>query len=140
MGETLQDDQINTLFTAAAKARKSAYAPYSKFLVGAAILDDKGQVHVGVNVENAAYPSGTCAEAGAVAAMIAAGATRIRAIAVVGTGQMTCTPCGQCRQRIREFSTPETLIISCSENVVRETHKVDDLLPCSFGPDHLPAT
>ncbi|MEC7362061.1 MAG: cytidine deaminase, partial [Pseudomonadota bacterium] len=83
-----------------------AYAPYSRFPVGAAIRDETGAVHIGANVENAAYPVGNCAEASAIAAMVMAGGTRIAEIAVAGgDGGMLCTPCGACRQRIREFGT-----------------------------------
>ena len=115
-----------------------AYAPYSKFPVGAAILAENGQIYSGCNVENAAYPVGTCAEAGAIAAMVRDGARQIREIVVIAEGDKLCTPCGGCRQRIREFAAPETKIYVCGPEGVRRTYTRDQLLPDSFGPEHLP--
>lgn len=105
------DDQ--TLIDAAIKVRDSAYADYSGYRVGAAIVDDTDRLHVGCNVENASYPLGTCAETGAIAAMIAAGGRRIRTIAVAGGGETLdeCMPCGGCRQRIHEFADGDTRIL-----------------------------
>ena len=125
------------LFTAAFSAMERAYAPYSKFQVGAAILAGNGQVYSGCNVENAAYPIGTCAEAGAIAAMVRDGAQPIREILVIGRGDKMCTPCGGCRQRIREFATAETKIHVCGPEGLRRTFTRDELLPESFGPDNL---
>jgi cytidine deaminase len=88
----------------AARVRENAYAPYSKFKVGAAIRAESGRVHLGVNVENAAFPEGTCAEAGAIAAMIAAGDTRIAEIAVIADSPRPVPPCGGCRQKLAEFA------------------------------------
>ena len=122
---------------AAIEALPQAYAPYSDFQVGAAILDEQGQIHQGVNVENAAYPQGSCAEAGAIAAMIMAKGQKIKIIAVAGRGDVLCTPCGGCRQRIREFATSETEILVCDETGLRKSYHIDDLLPDSFGPDNL---
>ena len=130
-------DTDAALIQAAMTAMASAYAPYSGFSVGAAIRDEKGQIHIGVNVENAAYPQGSCAEAGAIAAMIMAGSRQITAIAVAGKGDLLCTPCGGCRQRIREFAKPETPIWIADENGFREGFTLDTLLPHSFGPEHL---
>ncbi len=127
----------DTLIKAAIAAIPRAYAPYSKFLVGAAICDENGDIHTGVNVENAAYPQGSCAEAGAIAAMIMAGGTRITSIAVAGRGDMLCTPCGGCRQRIREFANPDTPILIADTTGLRQRFTLEDLLPYSFGPDHL---
>jgi cytidine deaminase len=127
----------DTLIQAAIAAIPRAYAPYSKFLVGAAICDENGDIHTGVNVENAAYPQGSCAEAGAIAAMIMAGGTRITSIAVAGHGDMLCTPCGGCRQRIREFANPDTPILIADTTGLRQRFTLEDLLPYSFGPDHL---
>jgi cytidine deaminase len=126
------------LFTAAFSAMERAYAPYSKFQVGAAILAGNGQVYSGCNVENAVYPIGTCAEAGAIAAMVRDGAQPIREILVIGRGDKMCTPCGGCRQRIREFATPDTKIHVCGPEGLRRTFTRDELLPESFGPDNLP--
>ena len=126
---------------AAVKARLTAYAPYSKFLVGAAVLDEHGKIHVGCNVENSAYPEGTCAEAGAIASMAISGARKIMEVAVVGAGSGLVTPCGGCRQKIREFAGPDVKIHVCDETgKVKRTFTLDELLPSSFGPDHLDVT
>jgi cytidine deaminase len=128
---------VDALFEAALEAQRRAYAPYSGFKVGAAVQGESGAVYAGCNVENAAYPVGTCAEAGAIAAMIAAGERRITAFLVVGDGQKLVTPCGACRQRIREFGAPTTPIHVAGPDGVRNTFTLDDLLPCAFGPDNL---
>ncbi|MGA1491943.1 MAG: cytidine deaminase [bacterium] len=125
------------LLEAARDARKKAYAPYSRFLVGAAILDDQGKLHKGCNVENAAYPQGTCAEAGAIAAMILAEGRRIKALAVVGESLDPVTPCGGCRQKIREFAAPTTPILIGDLKVLRLRQTLAELLPHSFGPEYL---
>lgn len=125
------------LAKAAMTAMPDAYAPYSNFQVGAAIQDEYGHIHTGVNVENAAYPQGSCAEAGAIAAMISNGGRRIDAIAVAGRGDLLCTPCGGCRQRIREFANGNTPIIICGEDGVKAEFTLEELLPESFGPDHV---
>lgn len=127
------------LLAAARDARTRAYAPYSKFQVGAAVLDDQGRIHAGCNVENAAYPQGVCAEAGALSAMVLAGSTRVTAMAVVGAGPVWVTPCGGCRQKLREFATPTTPILVASPDTLHTTLPLDQLLPHSFGPDHLVA-
>jgi cytidine deaminase len=125
------------LFAAASAAMERAYAPYSKFQVGAAILAGNGQIYSGCNVENAAYPNGTCAETGAIAAMVRDGAQQIREIVVIGRGDLLCTPCGGCRQRIREFAAPDTKIHVCGPEGLRRTFARDELLPASFGPENL---
>ncbi len=125
------------LLEAARDARKKAYAPYSRFLVGAAILDDQGKLHKGCNVENAAYPQGTCAEAGAIAAMILAEGRQIKALAVVGESTNPVTPCGGCRQKIREFAAPTTPILIGDLKVLRLRQTLAELLPHSFGPEYL---
>lgn len=131
------DARDGALVQAAIAAMPEAYAPYSDFQVGAAICDEAGIIHKGVNVENAAYPQGSCAEAGAIAAMIIAGGRKITAVAVAGRGEMLCTPCGGCRQRLREFAGPETPIIICNEQGERARFTLSALLPHSFGPDNL---
>lgn len=126
------------LIAAAVAARTKAYAPYSKFLVGAAIRDEQGRIFAGCNVENAAYPEGTCAEAGAIAALILAGGRRITEVVVVGDGEDLCTPCGGCRQKLREFSGPAVKIHVCTgDGTLRRTFTLHDLLPVSFGPENL---
>ena len=126
------DDQA--LIEAAKNVRARAHAPYSHYHVGAAVLDEQGRIHSGCNVENAAYPEGICAETSAIAAMVAAGGTRIVAIAAVGGGQQlqACTPCGGCRQRIAEFSDRNTRIILLDETGQTRTYSVEQLLPASF--------
>ena len=128
---------LEDLFTAAAAARNKAYAPYSNFLVGAAIRTASGAIHAGANVENAAYPQGCCAEASAISAMILAGERQIAEILVVGTGEELVTPCGGCRQRIREFAPPDVPIHVAGIDGVRRSFTLEELLPCSFGPENL---
>ena len=125
------------LIRAAIAAMDKAYAPYSGFSVGAAILDEHGAVHTGANIENAAYPQGCCAEASAISALIMSGGQRIQKIAVAGRGEILCTPCGGCRQKIREVGTAETQILICDETGLRQSFTLDELLPHSFGPDNL---
>lgn len=132
------EPDLDALFAAALAAQQKAYAPYSRFKVGAAILADDGAVYPGCNVENAAYPVGACAEAGAISAMIAGGAHAIRAILVIGDGAELVTPCGACRQRIREFAQPETPILIAGAEGVRARFSLAELLPASFGPANLP--
>ena len=128
------------LHAAAKHAFGQAYAPYSKFKVGAAILADDGKVYAGGNVENAAYPNGVCAETSAISAMVLGGATKIRAIAVVAGGTKLVTPCGGCRQRIAEFAEPETPVHICSPTGLRTTFTIAELLPASFDKGNLKAT
>jgi len=125
------------LLTAARKAQLAAYAPYSRFLVGAAVLDDQGRIHAGCNVENAAYPEGVCAEAGALSAMVLAGGRKVRAVAVIGTGGAWITPCGGCRQKLREFGAPDMPLFTGNATESGPTYTLAQLLPESFGPDHL---
>ena len=125
------------LLRAAREAQTHAYAPYSHFAVGAAVLDDQGRIHAGCNVENAAYPQGVCAEAGAFSAMVLAGATRVRALAVVGDGAGLVTPCGGCRQKLREFAAPDTPVLVGDRNGLRAQFTLAQLLPDSFGPEQL---
>ena len=126
------------LMAAAIEAMGRAYAPYSQFPVGAAILDGSGLIHAGANVENAAYPVGNCAEASAIAAMVMAGGGRIAMIAVAGgDGNLLCTPCGACRQRIREFGDAETPVLVGGPDGLQRRFTLGDLLPESFGPENL---
>lgn len=122
---------------AAIAALDRAYAPYSQFPVGVALLDGAGQIHTGVNVENAAYPVGCCAEQSAISAMVNAGGRQITKIAVAGRGDGLTTPCGGCRQRIREFASPDCPILVCDEKGLRERFTLAQLLPYSFGPENL---
>lgn len=133
----LSEPHQQELLHAARAARLKAYAPYSKFLVGAAVLDEQGRIHAGCNVENAAYPQGVCAEAGALSAMVLAGGTRAVAVAVVGTGNAWITPCGGCRQKLREFCSLDTPILTANTESCGPSYTLAQLLPESFGPDHL---
>jgi cytidine deaminase len=129
--------QIERLLAAARAAQERAHAPYSRFPVGAAVLDEQDRVHAGCNVENAAYPLGTCAEAGAIAALVAHGGTQVRALVVVGDGENPVTPCGGCRQRLREFAAPDTPVLIADRERVRAQFTLEQLLPHSFGPENL---
>jgi len=122
------------LMDAAKKVRANAYAPYSGYHVGAALVDETGSVHTGCNVENAAFPVGSCAEANAIGSMVASGGKRIVAIAAIGgkTEIEACTPCGGCRQRIHEFADENTRIILIGVNNSVDTYTVDELLPAAF--------
>ena len=128
---------LEPLIRAAMSVRERAHAPYSKFKVGAAILDETGAVHSGANVENAASSMCQCAEASAIGVMIAAGGREIREIAVVGGGEVLCTPCGGCRQRIREFAALSASIHVGGPEGHRRTFALAELLPESFGPENL---
>lgn len=125
------------LIRAATDARNNAYNVYSDYAVGAALIDDQGHLHVGCNVENAAYPLGSCAEASAIAAMVQQGGKRIVKIAVVGgAGDIgPCTPCGGCRQRISEFASDDTVILAIDDSGDWREFSIEQLLPASF---HLP--
>lgn len=133
----LTPDLRAQLLTAARAARANAYAPYSRFAVGAAVLDAQGRIHAGCNVENAAYPQGVCAEAGALSAMVLAGSTRAVAVAVVGEGPAWVTPCGGCRQKLREFCAGDVPILVADAQQVHATMTLAELLPHSFGPENL---
>jgi cytidine deaminase len=137
----LTESQQQALLNAARAAQQTAYAPYSNYKVGAAVLDDQGRIHAGCNVENAAYPQGQCAEASALAAMVLAGSTRVEAVLVLGSGGDSTggwiTPCGGCRQKLREFGAPDMPIISANTHDIGPSRSLAQLLPESFGPDHL---
>lgn len=130
--ETTVDEQA--LIDAAVDVRAHAHAPYSKYRVGAAVMDDQGNIHTGCNVENAAFPEGTCAEANAIGSMVAAGGRKIVAIAAVGgTDEIeACTPCGGCRQCILEFADDNTRVILIGAGNSIDSYTIDELLPASF--------
>ena len=125
------------LLQAATKVRLNAHAPYSRFKVGAAILSTEGHLHTGCNVENVAYPEGTCAEAGAIAAMIAAGDTRIAEIHVIADSPSPVPPCGGCRQKIAEFADPTVKVTLHTTDGKSLTMTVADLLPGVFTAAHM---
>ena len=121
---------MRDLVEAAMAARAKAHAPYSRFFVGAAMRDEKGKVFAGGNIENAAYPQGWCAEPSAISALVMAGSRRITEVVVLGNGDALCTPCGGCRQKIREFAGPDVKIHCCTEDgTLIRTFTLDELLP-----------
>jgi cytidine deaminase len=128
------------LLTAATEVRKRAYAPYSRFAVGAALRTASGSLHVGCNVENVAYPEGTCAEAGAIAAMVAAGETRIAEILVIADSPAPVPPCGGCRQKIAEFAAQDVGVTLCTTDGASLQMSVADLLPGVFTMAHMART
>ncbi|MHA1151199.1 MAG: cytidine deaminase [Alphaproteobacteria bacterium] len=130
---TVDDDIV----AAARAAMARAYAPYSRFKVGAAVRGQSGRLYAGCNVENAAYPQGWCAEASAIAAMVMAGETRIVEVAVMGGGEAPCTPCGGCRQKLYEFADDDLPIHVCGPQGLRLTVTLGTLLPLAFGPGNL---
>jgi cytidine deaminase len=134
----VKETKIDTgaLVAAARAVRQNAYAPYSEFLVGAAVLDERGWIHAGCNVENVSYGLTVCAERNAVAVAVAAGARRILAVAVVSSARPPVTPCGACRQVLAEFGA-DALIVCCSDGVADRRYRLAELLPHAFGPQHL---
>lgn len=128
----------DAMIEAALAARSRAYARYSGFQVGASVRCEHGLIHAGCNVENAAYPEGTCAEAAAISAMILAGSRRIEAVVIVGSGSGPCAPCGGCRQKLREFALPSIDIRMIDQSgTLLLVRSLGELLPDSFGPDSL---
>jgi cytidine deaminase len=134
---TLTPELQQRLLEASLQARQRSYSPYSRYAVGAAVLDENGVIHLGANMENAAYPQGWCAEATALGAMLMAGSSRAQAVLVSGPGPDIITPCGGCRQKLREFGGPDLLIIAADPGGIRQQWTLEALLPFSFGPEHL---
>jgi homotetrameric cytidine deaminase len=135
--DLLLDDE-QRLLAAARGAMERAYAPYSHYRVGVALRAPDGSIHVGANVENAAYPLGNCAEASAVGALIAAGRREIAEAAVIGDGDEPCVPCGGCRQRLRELMPLSGTVHLLADTGAHATMTLEELLPRSFGPEFLP--
>ena len=131
------DRVADELFPLARQVQQRAHVPYSRFPVGAALRTATGQVFTGANVENAAYPEGMCAEASAIAAMASAGERVIDTLVTVCDGEALSTPCGGCRQKIREFATAATVVHAAGPEGIRRTYTMDELLPDSFGPENL---
>lgn len=126
-----------SLIDAAKRVRENAYAPYSQFKVGAAIRAASGAVYTGCNVENVAYPEGTCAEAGAIAAMVAAGEIQIAAVAVIADSPKPVSPCGGCRQKLAEFGSADAQVtLATIEGATQET-TIGTLLPGAFDQDYM---
>jgi cytidine deaminase len=134
---TDQEMPADDLFAAAMAARANAYVPYSEYPVGAALRGAGGRIYAAANVENAAYPQGQCAEASAIGMLIAGGERRIVEALVVAAGEHIATPCGGCRQRLREFMALDAPLHLAGPQGIRRTVTVGELLPLSFGPEHL---
>jgi len=128
---------ITELFERARAVQVNAHVPYSGFAVGAAVRTASGAVFVGCNVENAAYPEGVCAEASAISAMVSGGERQIVEVLTVADGERVATCCGGCRQKLREFAALDTPIHAAGPEGVRKTFTLAELLPESFGPEHL---
>lgn len=133
------DQQLKGFYKDCVTAQSMSYSPYSQFPVGCVLVDDKGQKHLGCNIETAHYKS-NCAEATAIGHMIMAGGKKIQDIFVIGaSGDELCSPCGDCRQRIREFAVSDIGIHCFSESgKLLKSFTMDELLPASFGPENLP--
>jgi cytidine deaminase len=131
----LSEAAIDRLVEAAGSVRRRAHAPYSNFAVGSAVLDGAGEIHLGCNVENASYGLSVCAERHAVAAAVAAGATNLVAVAVVTETSPPTSPCGACRQVLREFGDLQIILANLKGD--RTMTSVGELLPDAFGPEVL---
>ena len=127
----------SNLRKAAVAVRENAHAPYSNFKVGAAIRAGSGTIYVVCNVENVAYPEGTCAEAGAIAAMVAAGETKLSEAYVVAGSDMPVTPCGGCRQKLAEFGAGDVAVTMATTGGIEQQTTLADLLPGAFGAAHM---
>jgi cytidine deaminase len=126
-----------SLSEAARAVRDNAYAPYSNFKVGAAIRAASGEVFAGCNVENVAYPEGTCAEAGAIAAMVAAGQTQLTEVYVIADSPAPVPPCGGCRQKLMEFGQPDTRVTLATTAGLEKGYTLAELLPGAFANEHM---
>ncbi|HHT0591669.1 MULTISPECIES: cytidine deaminase [Legionella] len=132
------DQTIAKMISNAHKALAHSYSPYSKFSVACCICTDKDNLYTGVNVENSSYGLAVCAETSAISAMVSAGEQCIKSMVVLAGTNLLCSPCGACRQRIYEFSTPDTLIHLCDKNSILHSLKIDELLPLAFKFDFNP--
>ena len=130
-------ENFEKLFNAAKIVRDNAHVPYSNFKVGAAFLTEDNSIVSGCNVENAAYPQSQCAEASAIGNLVSQGFSKIKEVVVIGSGSLLCSPCGGCRQRLREFASLETQIHMCNSDGHLKTSTLKELLPDSFGPENL---
>jgi|HubBroStandDraft_6_1064221.scaffolds.fasta_scaffold525161_2 cytidine deaminase len=123
---------IATMISKAYKALPNAYAPYSQFKVACCICTDKDHFYTGVNVENSSYSLSICAESSAICSMVAAGEQHIKSLVILANNNLLCSPCGACRQRIHEFSTPETIVHLCNNSTVLQSLSIETLLPLAF--------
>ena len=130
-------ENFDKLFKVAKDVRDKAHVPYSKFKVGAAFLTEDNTIIAGCNVENAAYPQSQCAEASAIGNLISQGFSNIKEVLVIGSGNLLCSPCGGCRQRLREFAPLSVQIHMCNTKGHLKTSTLEELLPDSFGPENL---
>ena len=137
---SLPQTTLDELLAASLDARSKSHSPYSNYAVGAAILDEQGRIHIGANMENAAYPQGWCAEATALGAMLMAGGKQAKAVLVTGPGPEVITPCGGCRQKLREFAALDLPVIAGDPRGIKAQWTLEELLPHSFGPEHLKAS
>jgi cytidine deaminase len=126
--------QFDDILALARASRAQAYAPYSGYAVGAVLTTASGNNYSGCNVENSASPQGTCAEAGAISAMVHAGERDIRAVLVMGPSGPACTPCGGCRQKLAEFARASTPVRVCDPDALLLETTLGELLPFAFGP------
>ena len=126
-----------SLLEAATEVRLNAWAPYSRFKVGAALRATSGKVYTGCNVENVAYPEGTCAEAGAIAAMVAGGDTRIAEIWEIADSPEPVPCCGGCRQKIAEFADADVKVTLCTTDGKQKVMTVAEILPGVFTAAHM---
>lgn len=127
------DPMIAKMISTAHQALKHSYAPYSKFTVASCLQTDKGNLYTGINVENSSYGLSLCAETSAIAAMVSAGERNIKSMVVLAGSNELCTPCGACRQRINEFSTPDTMIHLCNKDSILRSMTINELLPLAFN-------
>ena len=130
-------ENFERLFLEAKNVRENAHVPYSQFKVGAAFLTENNSIISGCNVENAAYPQSQCAEASAIGNLVSNGYKKIKEVVVIGSGKLLCSPCGGCRQRLREFASLDTPIHICNMDGHLKTSTLAELLPDSFGPENL---
>jgi len=128
---------LDNMLQKAKQTRDNAYAPYSKFKVGACARAEDGTLFCGANVENASYGLTTCAEVAAISSLISSGHKRVTALLVIGPNELIISPCGRCRQFIREFVNSDTPIYLCDNETIRQITNIEKLLPYSFGPDYL---
>jgi cytidine deaminase len=133
----ISDQTVQEMLKIAMETKKHAYAPYSNYFVGACILTENNKMFGGCNIENASYGLTICAESSAIFSMVISDERKIKAILVTGTGPEMCTPCGACRQRLREFAPFNAPVYCCNDKEVLGIMTVEELLPNSFGPQHL---
>jgi cytidine deaminase len=133
----VEDETLEEMLAAARSIMPRAYAPYSNFRVGAAVLNEDGTIRPGVNIENASYPMSVCAERNAVASMVISGHGRVLAVAVATDAPTPTPPCGGCRQVLWEFGDADTPVVAEGAGGVRARWRLGELLPEAFGPDDL---